>query len=98
MTAHRKSLTPIFKTSPDREKPKVVFCPKRIFKVSYSSSPVWVNITRPIFSDNVGIVRYRPPLADGMYLKQSGSILLFDAFDDSGNWAQCKVTVYIGGK
>ncbi|XP_078371420.1 uncharacterized protein LOC144655075 [Oculina patagonica] len=80
----------------DNEKPKVVFCPEKIYKVSYSSSPVWVNITRPIFSDNVGIVRYDPALIDGMYLRYNRD-LDFDAYDDSGNRARCEVSIYVGG-
>ncbi|XP_078369779.1 uncharacterized protein LOC144653611 [Oculina patagonica] len=82
----------------DHEDPKIIFCPERIFKVSYTNDPVWVNISRPIFSDNVGIVRYSPPLIDGKYFtRHLGHYLYFEAVDASGNSAQCKIIVLVGG-
>ena len=82
----------------DKEKPKVVFCPDRIFKVSFTNSPVWVNITRPVFTDNVGIVKYDPPLIDGKYFTRvEGRNMDFDAVDAEGNWARCNIKVFVGG-
>lgn len=82
----------------DNEKPKVFFCPDRVFKVSFSNSPVWVNITRPIFTDNVGIDKYAPPLIDGKYFTPHGGYNLnFRAIDAYGNSAECTITVYVGG-
>lgn len=82
----------------DKEKPKVVFCPDRIFKVSFTDSPVWVNITRPVFTDNVGIVKYDPPLIDGKYFTRiEGRSMNFEAIDAEGNWATCKIKVFVGG-
>lgn len=82
----------------DKEKPKVVFCPDRIFKVSFTNSPVWVNITRPVFTDNVGIVKYNPPLIDGKYFTRvAGHNMHFEAIDAGGNWATCKIKVLVGG-
>jgi len=95
-TSSQETLT-FFLFPSDREKPKVVFCPKRIFKVSYSSDPVWVNMTRPIFTDNVGIVEYRPPLIDGIYLNH-GRRFSFKAIDASGNYARCDFQVIVGGE
>lgn len=67
--------------------------------MSYTNDPVWVNISRPIFSDNVGIVRYFPPLIDGKYFtRHLGHYLYFEAVDASGNSAQCKIIVLVGGK
>ena len=67
--------------------------------MSFTDSPVWVNITRPIFTDNVGIVKYDPPLIDGKYFRRyQGNNLRFDAKDAVGNRATCKFRVYIGGK
>ena len=83
----------------DNEKPKVVFCPDRIFKVSFTDSPVWVNITRPVFTDNVGIVKYDPPLIDGKYFTRfHGHILNFEAIDANGNKAICTFRVIVQGK
>nr|XP_058971506.1 sushi, von Willebrand factor type A, EGF and pentraxin domain-containing protein 1-like [Pocillopora verrucosa] len=83
----------------DNEKPKVVFCPEKIYKVSYSTSQVWVNISRPVFTDNVGIVRYIPPLIDGKSLSRtSGYHMTFTAVDASGNSADCKIILYVGGE
>lgn len=60
---------------------------------------MWVNITRPIFTDNVGIVKYDPALIDGKYFtRHYGHNLYFQAIDASGNKAECKITVYVGGK
>jgi len=82
-----------------QRKTKGRLLPKRIFKVSYSSGPVWINITRPIFTDNVGIVQYRPPLIDGMYLNNGRHYdFEFTAVDASGNSAVCKLQVIVGGK
>lgn len=67
--------------------------------MSYSTSQVWVNISRPVFSDNVGIVRYIPPLIDGKSLSRtSGYHMTFTAVDASGNSADCKIILYVGGK
>ena len=83
----------------DNEKPKVVFCPERVFKVSFTNSPVWVNITRPVFTDNVGIEKYDPPLIDGKnFTHVYGRILDFEAIDANGNAAKCRIRVYVGGK
>ena len=81
----------------DREKPKVVFCPRRIFKVYYGSGPVWVNMTKPVFTDNVGVVSYYPPLIDGVSTSMTRHFT-FKAYDAAGNSADCKVVVYVGGK
>ena len=83
----------------DNEKPKVVFCPERVFKVSFTDSPVWVNITRPVFTDNVGIDKYAPPLIDGKnFTRFHGRMLVFKALDANGNEAKCTIRVYVGGK
>ena len=85
--------------SVDNEKPKVVFCPDKVFKVSFTDSPVWVNITRPVFTDNVGIDKYIPPLIDGKYFTRfHGHTLNFEAIDANGNRAKCTFRVYVGGK
>ena len=67
--------------------------------MSYSSNAVWVNITRPIFTDNVGIVRYSPALIDGKYFSRPVEHHFnFKAIDASGNSATCKISVFVGGK
>ena len=56
-----------------------------------------MNITRPVFTDNVGIVRYDPPLIDGASTT-NGHHFYFEAYDAAGNSAECIVIVYVGGK
>ena len=58
-----------------------------------------MNITRPIFTDNVGIDKYVPRLIDGKYFtRHNGHILNFQAVDANGNTATCTFRVYVGGK
>ena len=65
--------------------------------MNYKARSVWVNITKPVFTDNVGITGYQPPLIDGAYLSY-GRNYYFTAYDASGNSADCKVEVFLGGK
>ena len=67
--------------------------------MSFTDSPVWVNITRPIFTDNVGIVKYDPPLIDGKYFTRYQERKMdFEAIDVEGNRAKCTFRVYVGGE
>ena len=54
-------------------------------------------MTKPVFTDNVGIVRYNPPLIDGAFTS-ANQYFFFKAYDAAGNSAECKVVVYVGGK
>ena len=63
----------------------------------YKAGSVWVNITKPVFTDNVGIASYQPQLIDGAYLSH-GRDYRFTASDANGNSAECKFKVILGGK